>query len=250
MTLGAAVRRVPGARRLGRVLSPARRRQAAQWRRIAAVVDCTVVQSGPFAGMTLTPATTGSEIPKRLGSYEQELHPLVESWLGYDRVLDVGCGEGWYVVGLAKAMPEADVWGFDTSPAARTACARMAAANGVEVHVEGLATPAILQRLVQGRTLIIVDAEGGELDVLEPAAAPALHRADVLVELHDFLRPGTTQVLVDRFADREQIFIGQQPRDPGRYPLLAGLPPADQRRAVDESRPPEQRWLWMPAPPQ
>lgn len=248
---GGAVRglagRIPGARALANAVVPSRRTTARQWARLNRAVDAAAVWGGPFAGTVLTRATTGSHMPKRLGSYEAELHPLVESWTSYDTILDVGCGEGWYVVGLARRMPNARVVGFDISAKARTACAAMAAANGVAVEVRGEATPQVLSDLVRGHTLVIVDAEGAEVMVLDPSAGPRLRDADLLVELHDFLVPGATDTVVGRFPERTPHFIDQQPRDPGDYPLLADLAPEDQARALDESRPASQRWVWLPA---
>jgi SAM-dependent methyltransferase len=228
-------------------MRPSARSQSAQWRRIRAAVPVDVVQAGPFAGMKLAEVTSGSGVPKRLGCYEQELHPLIESWAGYDRVVNIGCGEGWYAVGLARRMPDAEVWGFDISPEARSACARAAAVNGVSIHIEATAGPRAMQRLAGPGTLVIADAEGAEIDVLDPAAAPGLASADILVETHDFLRPGATEAMLRRFAGRAYTLIEQRPRDPGEFPVLARLTAADQQRALSEGRPRGQRWLWLPA---
>jgi SAM-dependent methyltransferase len=197
--------------------------------------------------MKLAVITTGSHVPKRLGCYEQELHSLIDSWSGYDRIIDVGCGEGWYAVGLARRMPNADVWGFDISAEARNACERNAAVNGVSIHLDAAADPKLLQRLIIPITLVIVDAEGAEVDLLDPAVTPALVSADVLVETHDFLRPGATEAMLRRFSDRPHTLIEQQPRNPAEFPVLAKLALPDQQRAVTESRPHDNRWLWLPA---
>lgn len=241
------VRRHPALRALVRATRPSTRRESAQWRRIGTATSFDVVQAGPFEGMKLAGVTTGSDVPKRLGSYEQELHSLIDSWPGYDRIVDIGCGEGWYAVGLALRMPDAEVWGFDISPEARAACARTAAVNGVSIHIEAAAEPAMLQRLVGPNTLVIVDAEGAELDVLDPRATPGLVSADVLVETHDFIRPGATEEMLRRFSDRPHTLIEQQPRNPAEFPVLATLPTPDQQRALSESRPRDNRWLWLPA---
>src|SRR6478672_6897407 len=64
-----------------------------------------VVQHGPFKGMKYPGVNSvGSAlIPKLLGSYERELHPLIDSICAgqYDQVVDIGCAEGYYAVGLA-----------------------------------------------------------------------------------------------------------------------------------------------------
>ena len=52
---------------------------------------------------------------------------LVEEWLpalgataerlaGGGRLADVGCGQGWSTIAVARAYPKADVWGFDLDP--------------------------------------------------------------------------------------------------------------------------------------
>lgn len=236
---------VPGARRLADSVVPSRRRLRDQWRRIDAAVPVDVVQSGPFQGMRLQGRFTGSHIPKRLGSYELELHDLITGMQPYDTLLDVGSVEGFYVVGLGRLWPEADVHGFEISPQARRECAAAATVNGVQVQLHGPATPQSLAALVRGRTLLIVDAEGAEAEVLDPQVAPGLLRADLLVELHEFAAPGVTDLLLRRFAGHEVRVIQQERRDPSIYPLLVGLSADDQRRAVDESRVPDQTWLWM-----
>lgn len=205
------------------------------------------VQAGPFAGMNLTPITTGSDAPKRLGSYEAELHPLIESWRDYDTIVDVGCGEGWYVVGLARRMPAARVFGFDISRKAQRACRAMAAANGVNVDVSGAATPETLASLVSGRTLIIVDAEGAEVDVLDPEVAPAMLEADILVEMHDFARPGATGLIRERFARHNIVEIRQEARQRSNYPAVERLRPDDRTYALSEFRDANQIWLWIEA---
>jgi hypothetical protein len=122
----------------------------------------------------------------------------------------------------------------------------MAAANGVAVTVGGEATAAALNRILEPNSLLIVDIEGAEIELLDPASTPALRHADILVELHDFLRPGAEATILARFRDRTPHFIEQQPRDPSAYPALASLDPADQLWALDEFRPRGQRWLWLP----
>ena len=103
--------------------------------------------------MKLVQVTTGSNVPKRLGCYEQELRSLIDSWSGCDRVIDIGCGEGCYAVGLARRMPVAEVRVFDISPAARNACARAATVHGVSIHIlPTLTAPGQQPALCEART--------------------------------------------------------------------------------------------------
>ncbi len=67
-----------------------------------------VVQGGPFAGMAYLHRSLDGPLPPRLlGCYEAELHGALERILGtrYDTVVDIGCAEGYYAVGLALKMP-------------------------------------------------------------------------------------------------------------------------------------------------
>jgi hypothetical protein len=117
----------------------------------------------------------------------------------------------------------------------------------VSIHIEATVDPQTVQRLFGSSTLVIADAEGAEVDVLDPAVAPGLVSADILVGTHDFLRPGATELILRRFPDRPYTFIEQQPRNPAEFPVMARLTALDQRRALSESRPRDQRWLWLPA---
>src|SRR4051812_19305855 len=62
------------------------------------------VLQGPFAGMQYVTESYGSQlVPKLLGSYENELHDLVEQIVAQRPkiVIDIGAAEGYYAVGLA-----------------------------------------------------------------------------------------------------------------------------------------------------
>ena len=58
------------------------------------------------------------------------LGPTAERLAGGGRLADLGCGQGWSTIAVARAYPTAEVWGFDLDPAS-IADAR---ANAVERH--------------------------------------------------------------------------------------------------------------------
>src|SRR5207302_1740834 len=64
------------------------------------------VRCGPFAGMRYAPGQehiSGHLIAKLSGSYERQIYPwLVTEWIdgSFDLLIDVGCAEGFYAVGL------------------------------------------------------------------------------------------------------------------------------------------------------
>ena len=71
--------------------------------------------------------------PKLLGCYEQELHQVIERCIKtpYECVVNVGCGDGYYAVGLARRMPNAEIKAYDLHEGRRALCKSAAEENGV-----------------------------------------------------------------------------------------------------------------------
>ena len=68
----------------------------------------TVVIQGPLAGMDFLPQSAeGRHIAKLLGCYEQPLQPYIEEAIAsaYPTILNIGCAEGYYAVGMTRRMP-------------------------------------------------------------------------------------------------------------------------------------------------
>lgn len=166
------------------------------------------VQTGPLAGLAMFPDNfiEASTCSRLLGYYEYPLRPIFEQIVAtqYDRIVNIGCAEGYYAVGLARIMPQTRVIAADIDATMRERCARLAALNNVSDRVEiiGELTHDNLQARIQPgeRTLILCDIEGAEDELLDPAAVPALAQCDLLVELHEVYRPGLTGRLTERFA--------------------------------------------------
>lgn len=209
------------------------------------------ILAGPFAGMQyVSRATEGALAPRLFGSYESELHPHLEALrgTGLECVIDVGCAEGYYAVGLARMLPEVTVHAHDIDEAARAACAQLAASNGVteRVRIGGEFRPEDFQAFAGRNTLVIVDAEGAEDDVLIPERAPALAGMRLIVETHDIYRKGVKQRLIDRFSPTHQIEVVRQ--GPKTTPLpdwVGELNHLDQLLAYWEWRSAPTPWLVM-----
>ena len=212
------------------------------------------VQGGPFGGMEYLAQATGSAlVPKLVGSYEQELHDVIGEIMRtpYTTIIDVGCAEGYYAVGLARALPGATVMAFDTDGHAQRLCRLTAELNGVSarVHVAGRCDAATLAtRLIGGRALVISDCEGYERDLLDLERAPGLRHADVLVELHDAVSAGLTSELLARFAaTHDAQLIDSAARDGCAYERLNFLPIERRQLAVSEFRLTGQQWAFLRA---
>src|SRR3954470_5524919 len=135
------------------------------------------VRYGPFAGLTYTPMAARDRliVPKLLGTYECELHEIVAQvqGRGYDSIVDVGCGEGYYTTGLAMTT-KARVIAFDAENRELNFAREMAQANGIGDRVEfrQWCSPEALIEIVRegGRLFVLSDCEGYEIELFTMAA--------------------------------------------------------------------------------
>jgi hypothetical protein len=172
------------------------------------------VLTGPFRGMRyLDEVVWGPITPKWVGAYEMELHDLVAGFAaaGYERIINIGCAEGYYAVRLALLDGHAEVRAFDRDPFARLQVRRLARLNGVSnrVRVAGPCTLHALDRLITGKSLIVCDVEGDEATLIDPVKVPRLNDADVLVEVHDGrgvnTGPNIENLIANRLANSHGI---------------------------------------------
>lgn len=172
-----------------------------------------IVRSGPFRGMVYPEMRSAGSalVPKLLGTYESELHPFIESLadIQLQTIVDVGCAEGYYAVGLARRFPNAPVLAYDIADEARRLCAEMAGANGASrVKVRGLCDRQQLLALDPLAThLIIADCEGFEKQLFDREVARHLSRSYLLVELHDFKDRSISQVVPGYFSGTHEVTL-------------------------------------------
>ncbi len=223
---------------------------------LAAAKTHRTVQSGPFRGMRHTGETYLSAItPKLLGIYERELHDCIEEAINFpfQTVVDIGAAEGYYVVGLAMRMPNAQVIAFEMVSEAREFLARMVKLNKVEsrVTIKELCTSRDLSAILKtsGSALVICDAEGGEALLLDPIRVPELKDCYIVVELHDYLVGGVSEEIRERFTATHSItHLRQEERDRSEFPyqtLYTRIIPSCLDLAVSEFRPAKMGWYWM-----
>ena len=211
------------------------------------------VTAGPFEGMLLPDQTSwldGDIAPKLLGVYEAELHPLVTQVVAadYPIVVNVGCAEGFYAIGLARLMSHTKVYAFDVNVDAQRVCREAAIRNGVadRVIVSGRCDAAAIETILPNATVafLFLDCEGGEKDLLDPVTAPALKHCDFAVECHDFYDRDISPAIVGRFEATHTIsVIHEGPRDPNTVPMLRSLDSLDRWLTVCEFRPETMHWL-------
>lgn len=174
----------------------------------------TKVWQGPLQGLDFVRhATEGCLVAKLIGCYEQPLHRYLEQVVAanYAHLVNIGCSEGYYAVGLARRMPHSLVHAFDINPIAQETCRALAEKNGVaeRVKVGALFSQSDFSRYAGTRTLILCDIEGAERELLDPATAPALREFDLIVESHECFVTGVTKLLVERFQASHEIALVQ-----------------------------------------
>jgi hypothetical protein len=194
------------------------------------------VASGPFREMRLDyDALPVHVAPKLLGTYEQELHPALERFVerSPSHVLNVGCAEGFYAVGMAIRLPRAIIYAADADPKAIRATMRNAELNGVASQVVpiGIIHSGEFDRyLTRHCSLLIMDCEGAEFSLLNPQKDTVLSSVDMIVEIHS--EAGSSEQIWRRFEKTHRCErLGYIPRQ--------GI--ADERRG-------EQEWLVLTCP--
>ena len=96
------------------------------------------------------------------------------------------------------------------------------------------------------RVLVMLDAEGAEVDVLQPELSPSLATMSLIVETHDVYRAGALATMMERFSPTHDIErVDTQPKSFRGPPWLHNLTHLDQLLAVWEWRQRPTPWLVM-----
>lgn len=214
------------------------------------------ILAGPFAGMAYHGEAVGSAAtPKMLGTYELELVPLLNQWaaIPFTTIIDAGAAEGYYAIGCARMWPQAKVTAFEAQTEGRRMLERNAQLNGVSdrVTISGLCNVENLRAAlnVPPPTLLIMDVEGAERELLDPAAVPEVANVYFIAEVHDCFIPNLGEVLSARLgASHELTEIWTRERIPEdfRYPrnsLLRRWMWLYLLQYADELRPGPMRWI-------
>lgn len=214
------------------------------------------VINGPFAGLIYASrAVCGAYLPRLIGCYEKELHAVLHelSQTTFHTIVDIGAAEGYYACGLAVRFPASHVIAFEVDEEARQLLASMANENGLldRLEIRGLCDESGLLELLTPHepSLIVCDCEGCEIDILTDKVMPQLANAHLIVETHDFVRPGVLASLSARLARTHFVsVIAQQPRTIADWPvtdLICRLIPASRIvHELREGRPAEQSWIY------
>lgn len=164
------------------------------------------VIGGPFAGLKYIPESAGSVLLlKLIGAYEAILHAVIREVKeqSFDTIIDIGCAEGYYLIGLGKNKPDAKLIGYDIDTEALSLTKKLADYNGLKnsLILDTDCTFEKLQANITSQTLLICDAEGFESQIINPELCLALRDVKLfIIETHDFAAPGVVAQLQQRLA--------------------------------------------------
>lgn len=212
-----------------------------------------IVRDGIFKGQLLYPNALHSQLlPKIMGTYEIEVQRLlVQELPNADCFLNIGCAEGFYVVGVARSYGIASC-GFDIDRDAESALLEGAKMNNVRDLVSFSGSIRELISKAGDNTCILIDVDGSEISVLR----------DLELCISDFAsqRKFTLVIETDRDSNgldntsmvtKELVSSGWQvlkmvDQDPSlRFPRFTDLQLSmlDSVTMGCEGRPANQRWI-------
>lgn len=166
--------------------------------------EISQVTAGPFSGLAY-PADVrpwiGAPTLKRGGVYERSMvDRLVGLLVTATAFVDVGASDGYYAIGVA--MTGLPTVAYESSRIQRRNLRAIAAANDVRLTVRGHCRR--LPELGAG-SLMLIDVEGAEADLVDGRAVAGLRRASLVIELHEEARPGVTALLQSRLAASHDV---------------------------------------------
>lgn len=214
------------------------------------------VLHGRFAGMKLPKYMAWGE-PDRssmlLGAYEAEvLEALFSVPERYDHFVDLGAADGYYAIGTVLSGRFTSAVCYEMSAQRRLVLSHNAAVNGVEdrIEIHGSADSSFVHDLsgeTLARSLVLIDVEGAEFDLLTQSVLRHLSNSVVIVELHDHLVTNGESALKKLVSRAESIFhvdfLAAGARDSSNYDELSGFSDNDRWLVFSEGRKRAGRWM-------
>lgn len=172
------------------------------------------VLHGMFTGMKYAGvhATGSSVYAKLLGSYESEISNSLQILLKkeYSILINIGCDEGYYAVGIAMHFPKLKVYAFDCNKKAQERCNTLARLNNVanNISVSGCFDIAQLPNWDEKtKSLFIIDCEGCENEIFTARLVAASKHADLIIELHYQVNPEVLSKLQSIFYATHKLSL-------------------------------------------
>jgi len=239
-------------RRLKKIYDLVETHRRAELGRDLATLKKFTVQNGFFTGLAVPPKTSwGDDImPKILGTYEEELFPVFETLKdrSFAALINIGCADGFFAVGLAQRLEFEKVFAIDISSDALEICKENRAANGVTTPFDYMLSidQPDLERLLadQPDSLVLCDCEGFELELFDGIDSKSIERAVFIIECHDFVDQSITERIQTALRPTHDLtLIEEGGRNPNAFTELKSLSNSDRWQAMNELRPETMHWI-------
>ena len=211
---------------------------------------------GPFRGVEI-PFTLASSSPSWcagwiLGTFEQQLLKFVTSH-HWRFVVNVGAAEGYYPVSLLKKGYAAEAIAFESLEVEQKKMKLFSELNGVDskLKIMGHAGPNFIHqidpdRMQAGPSLMIVDIEGSEFDLLDHSTMGMLKNFHLVVEVHNFVvtEKDEIELFVKRLAQYHDIeIVSENSRNIPDRVDVSFLSRRDLMMLIAEERPSDMFWV-------
>ena len=217
-----------------------------------------VVRYGPFKGLKLNRDNWwgsydfGSML---LGIYELEILSYIAStkFKEFESFVDIGAADGYYAVGVLASGMFSNCVCYEAREEGRETIAINAINNGVRDNLEILGAAKVgfhtqLQALNLDKSLILVDVEGAEFDILCRDTLSQLQQATFVIEIHnwvdDFMEKYLNlMAIASEFFDIS--FLRYLPRDLTQFSELYDFTDDNRYLLCSESRPNMMRFMTL-----
>lgn len=145
------------------------------------------VRCGLFEGMLITKdaiAHQNFNLAHVLGTFEPCVQNLL-SKVAFQRFVAIGCGCGFYSVGMAHRFGRPSV-GYDIDAEQIRLAEALAALNGLSDLCEHVQVPTNFdyRHVLRDQDLVLIDIDGGEIDLFKNLSQDSLPTVSFLVECH------------------------------------------------------------------
>lgn len=224
-------------------------------REIETILGSSIVRNGLFKGMKYPYFQSyGSTIfPKIIGSYEKEVEHIIAKINNnqFETIVDIGCAEGYYAVGLAIKNPNSKIYAIDVDEKSISFCKQMAELNNV-LNIEYLQhiDESFFATQMLEKTFILCDCEGYEKKLFTTSNIFYLKNTHLLIEIHDCVDIDISDYIADLFKDTHNIEIIRSVDDIYKakyyeYPEVNDLPLKTKLHCFAEKRPGVMEWYYL-----
>jgi hypothetical protein len=231
-------------------------------RQISTEIDSlfnSTVAYGPLKGLKLNTGSWWGAADRAgmlLGFYELEILELlsaISSEKKYTTFIDVGAADGYYGVGVLVNGLFEHSHCFEMSEKGRQVIAQNAELNHVsqKITVNGIAEKNFYNRLpadVLASSVVLVDIEGAEFDILDADVFRLLKQSIIIIEIHDWVDDGQAKVAKLR-SDAAPFFevteMTTTARDLSKFAELRDYTDDDRWVICSEGRPNRMTWLLL-----